>query len=127
MSSSTFQYCNPFRKPSAAQPFYIVFDSTMFPTSYISSNSGPKSPLIEAWPPSHNFVSCLGEPSNASSVNAMLTMNMPKAKISKFHVPNDPNEIVELFNSQSNQVLKKQNLVFDGKKPKNSYHATWRF
>jgi hypothetical protein len=32
-----------------------------------------------------------------------------------------------LFNSQSNQVLKKQKLVFDGKKFKNSYDATCKF
>ncbi len=98
----------------------------MFPRSYIKSNSGPKSPLIGTWPPSHNFVSCLGEPSNTSSVNAMLKINLPKAKASKFPMPNDPNEIVELFNSQSNQVLKTQKLAFDGKEPKNSYDAIWK-
>jgi hypothetical protein len=46
----------------------------------------------------------------------MFTMNLPKAKASKFHVLDDPNEIVELFNSQSDQVLKKQKLAFDGLK-----------
>jgi hypothetical protein len=87
----------------------------MFPKSYIGYNSGPKSPLIGTWFLFHNFVSCLSEPSNASSVNAMLTMNLPKVEASKFHMLDDPNEIVDLFNSQSNQVLKKHKLVFDRK------------
>jgi hypothetical protein len=54
-------------------------------------------------------------------------MNLPKVEASKFHVPNDPNGIVKLFNSQSNQVLKKQKLAFDGKKPMNSYDVIWKF
>jgi hypothetical protein len=66
----------------------------MFPRLYSNCNSGPKSPLVGTWPPSQYYVSCLGEPSNAISVNAMLTMNLPKVEASKFHVLDDPNEIV---------------------------------
>jgi hypothetical protein len=85
----------------------------MFLKLYTSYDSGPKLPLIGAWPPSPNFVSCLSEPSNASSDNAIPTMNMPKVEASKFHVLDDlidsidPNEIVALSNSQSDQVLKR--------------------
>jgi hypothetical protein len=39
----------------------------------------------------------------------------------------DPNEDVQLFDSQSNQALKRQKLDFDGKKPKKSYDATHKF
>ncbi len=60
-------------------------------------------------------------------------MNLAKAKASKFHAPNDlidsidPNEVVKLSNSQSNQALKRQKLDFDGKKPKKSYDAVQKF
>jgi hypothetical protein len=82
----------------------------MFLRSYTSYNSGPKLPLIRTWPPSPNFVSCLSEPSNASSANAIPTMNMPGVKAYKFHLSNDlidsidPNEVVELFDSQLDQA-----------------------
>jgi hypothetical protein len=60
-------------------------------------------------------------------------MNLPKVKASKFDVSNDlidsidPNEVVELFNSQLNQALKRWKLDFDGKNPKKSYDATHKF
>ncbi len=72
----------------------------MFPRLYTSFHSGPKLPLIGAWPPSPNFVSCLSEPSDASSANAIPTMNLLEVEASKFQVLDDlidsidPNAVV---------------------------------
>ncbi len=53
----------------------------MFPRLYTSYDSGPKSPLIRAWPLSLDYISCLGEPSDASNANAMPIMNLVETNI----------------------------------------------
>jgi hypothetical protein len=57
-------------------------------------------------------------------------MNLLEVKAYKFHVSNDlidPNEVVELFDSQLDQAWKRWKLDFDGKNPKKSMMPLKKF
>jgi hypothetical protein len=49
MFSSIFQHFNYSRNPTLTMPLCIVSYSSMFPRTYNSCDSGPKSPLAGAW------------------------------------------------------------------------------
>jgi hypothetical protein len=92
MSFSIFQYFNYSKNPTLTMPLCNVFDSNMFPRSYNSSDSGPKSPLVGAWPKSPK--------SNVSLVGTTKSLKLQNPS-SFFAIPNFLPEIVELLNSQS--------------------------
>ncbi len=78
-------------------PLCLVFDFSMFPRDY-SPFSGPKPPLSKTWSPKS-------------------IINIPLKSI-------DPDNIIELFDSQFNLTkkfdppLKNQNPIFDGRRTK---------